>query len=152
MIAGAVEDGLGQEALNAIYYCRELKVHLTSCNIVEVLKKGDDLCRLIALDYVHNRSELIDYQAGGMGDVGLAEAELSQRLRGETTDGSHWLLIYESLNHGFLDVSLGEGVTAEAMRQLALLGVSFYEGFADPNFEWATEVTTNEQQPDSLIA
>lgn len=67
MIAGAVEDGLGQEALNAIYYCRELKVHLTSCNIVEVLKKGDDLCRLIALDYVHNRSELIDYQAGGHG-------------------------------------------------------------------------------------
>lgn len=152
MIAGAVEDGLGQEALNALFYCRELKVHLTSCNIVEVLKKGDDLCRLIALDYVHNRSELIDYQAGGAGDIGLAEAELSQWLSGETTDGQHWLLIYESLNYGFLNISLGEGMTAEPMRHLALLGVSFYEGFADPNFEWATEVATNEQQPDSLIA
>lgn len=152
MIAGAVEDGLEQEALNALYYCRELEIHLTSCNVVEVLKKGNDLCCLIALDYVHNRNDSIDYQAGGAGDIDLAEAELSQRLKGETTDGSHWLLIYESLNHGFLDVSLGEGVTAEAMRQLALLGVSFYEGFADPNFEWATEATTNEQQPDSLIA
>lgn len=152
MIARAVEDGLGQEALNALYYCRELKVHLTSCNIVEVLKKGNDLCRLIALDYVHNCSELIDYQAGGAGDIGLAEVELLQLLRGETMDGQHWLLIYESLNYGFLNISLGEGVTAEPMRHLALLGVSFYEGFADPNFEWATEVATNEQQPDSLIA
>lgn len=152
MIARAVEDGLGQEALNALYYCRELKVHLTSCNIVEVLKKGNDLCRLIALDYVHNCSELIDYQAGGAGDIGLAEVELLQLLRGETTDGQHWLLIYESLNYGFLNISLGEGVTAEPMRHLALLGVSFYEGFADPDFEWATEVATNEHQLDSLAA
>ena len=142
MIAGAVEDGLEQEALNALYYCRELKIHLTSCNVVEVLKKGNDLCCLIALDYVHNRSDSIDCQADGAGDIDLAEAEISQRLKGETTDVSHWLLIYESLNHGFLDVSLG--VTAESMRQLALLGVSFYEGFADPDFGWASEVAMNE--------
>lgn len=139
MIDKAIVDGLEQEALNALYYCRELGVRIASCNIAGIIEGGNDLCRLIALDFVVNCGDLIDYAEGGMVEVDLAIAKLSQLLENESTDGSHWLLLYESLNYGLLDVSLGEGATAEPMRQLALLGVSFYDGFTDPDFSWACE-------------
>lgn len=138
MIVEAVANGLDQEAINALYYCRELGIRVNAESAIQILQSGNDLCRIIMLDYIKNRRELLNCSEEDMGAIGRASFELSNALNGESVDGPHWLLIYESLNYGLLDISLGGGVTADLMRFLAELEVSFYDGFSTPDFTWAT--------------
>ena len=49
------------------------------------------------------------------------------------------MLLFECLNHGLLEVDLGNDTTSELFRGLAQNEISFYKGLTEPNFSWVEE-------------
>lgn len=136
-ISKALKSSCDQEALSGLYYCIELDLDIDAANIEEAITNGNDLCKIVALDYVRHRNGKIAQYEYYASDIHRAIDGLSCSLANVTTDSQHWLLLYESLNHGLMAATLGDGVTSEPMRQLGELGISFYRGFTHPIFEWA---------------
>lgn len=136
-MATALESKHDQEALNGFYYCAELNLNIWASNIESAISKGNDLCKIIALDYIRHRKAKISQWDEREPGIMQAVDSLEQSLKSATTDGPHWLLLFESLNHDLMNVTLGNGVTSDLMQQLGELEVSFYQGLTAPSFLWA---------------
>lgn len=121
-----LEDCYEQETLNYLYFQRELEVMIEGENLLQSLKIDNDLIRIISLDLWINRNESIEADASLVSEINELISAIQNDMQGQSMDGEHWLLLYESDMHGFMNVSIKNGGTASFFEEMRRLGISFY--------------------------
>lgn len=139
ILADALDSNLDQEATNAFYYLFQLGLEIQDESVDAAIVKGNDLCRLMALDLLKNSTDQIEYSHLEPKSLAERKKELETRLKTCPINSSHWLLIYESLNRDLLKINpLKDNSRWNCFfKKLASLNISFYKSASEPNFDWA---------------
>lgn len=139
LINDTLKEGLEQEAINSLYYSLELDISIDGDSIEKSITHGNDLCKIMALDLLAHRPDKINFENTSYESLMEAAKSLQSSLNGAGVDGPRWMLLFECLNHGLLEVDLGNDTTSELFRGLAQNEISFYKGLTEPNFSWVEE-------------
>ena len=107
-------------------FIKKLKLKITSDNLINVLKNGDDFSIIIALDIIKNCKNLIDFGTNCIIKVYREVVKLKKNLKSENYDGARWLLIYEIQRHKLIS-RFNIKINDEFFNKMNNLNISFYE-------------------------
>lgn len=128
-LESSLKTELQQESLIFIQIIKELNLRLTSNNLVDLLKTGDDFSIIIALDIWKNRNKYVDRTPAEARRINAEIKSLATRLNGETKKGSRWLLLHEIAMHQLIDSRIMPTIASDPFfTELTRHKVSFYKG------------------------
>ena len=125
-LSNAIKKGYQQESLMFLSFIKKLKLKITSDNLINVLKNGDDFSIIIALDIIKNCKNLIDFGTNCIIKVYREVVKLKKNLKSENYDGARWLLIYEIQRHKLIS-RFNIKINDEFFNKMNNLNISFYE-------------------------
>lgn len=122
----SLEDGYEQEILNLLYFQRVMEAEIEGKLLLEALDIDNDFIRIIALDLWVNGRSRVNRTPHVAGKNNKKAQVIETAMQGQSMDGEHWLLLFESDVHGLMAVSIDNGKTAPFFKEMKRLGISFY--------------------------
>lgn len=122
----SLEDRYEQEILNIAFFQRTLGTTIAGDNLLGALNIDNDFIRIIALDIWANHRDKVRIEANCGTIISEYVMNLEREMQGQSMDGEHWLLLYESAMHGLLNIAINNGKTASFFEEMNRLGISFY--------------------------
>ena len=95
----SVKHELQQESLLFLNMIHDLRLKLSSDNLIDILKSNDDFSIILALDIWRHHNSLVARTRTEAANVNKMVKKLAEKLTGESYSGSRWLLLYESEKH-----------------------------------------------------
>ena len=95
----SVKHELQQESLLFLNMIHDLRLKLSSENLINILNSNDDFSIILALDIWRHHKPLVERTRTEAKHINEAVKKLANSLTGENYSGSRWLLLYEAEKH-----------------------------------------------------